>query len=82
MLLDYFRPILRKEIFDFRPILLNEIEECVTKMHKDSNLLFSAEYEVNYIQKKTWFIVLMQGTKKIEYVFFSECIYVFCQSKF
>ncbi|XP_053390205.1 tyrosine-protein phosphatase 10D-like [Mercenaria mercenaria] len=28
-----------------RPILLNEIEEYVNKMHKDSNLLFSAEYE-------------------------------------
>ncbi|XP_060587917.1 uncharacterized protein LOC132743412, partial [Ruditapes philippinarum] len=28
-----------------RPINLNEIEEYVANMHKDSNLLFSAEYE-------------------------------------
>ncbi|XP_053398222.1 tyrosine-protein phosphatase 10D-like [Mercenaria mercenaria] len=28
-----------------RPIVLEEIEEYVNKMHRDSNLLFSAEYE-------------------------------------
>jgi len=32
----------------FRPVMLSNFDKYLVKMHKDSNLLFSSEYEVRF----------------------------------